>query len=53
MLGVPDVIVGTTWVGYESSRPFLESPRVKLNILELEERKQLLVDPNAPLSEPS
>jgi cytosine deaminase len=53
MLGVPEVIVGASWDGYESSRAFLESHGVKIKILELEECKQLLMDPNAPLSDPS
>lgn len=51
MLGVPELIVGASWEGYETSRAFLESHGVKINILELEECKQLLVDPNAPLSD--
>ena len=53
MLGVPQVIVGASWEGYETSRAFLESHGVKLRILELEECKQLLIDPNAPLSDSS
>lgn len=53
MLGVPELVVGATWEGYETSRAFLESHGVKIKILELEECKQLLVDPNAPLSDPS
>jgi tRNA(Arg) A34 adenosine deaminase TadA len=48
MLGVPELIVGASWAGYETSRAFLESHGVKMNILGLEECKQLLVDPNAP-----
>ena len=52
MLGVPEVIVGATWEGYETSRVFLESHGVKLTILELEECKQLLLmDPNVPRSD--
>jgi tRNA(Arg) A34 adenosine deaminase TadA len=50
MLGVPELIVGASWEGYETSRAFLESHEVKIKILELEECKQLLVDPNAPPS---
>ena len=42
MLGVPEVIVGASWEGYETSRAFLESHGVKLTILELDECKQLL-----------
>ena len=54
MLGIPEVIVGASWEGYETSRVFLESRGVKLSILELEECKQLLfMDPNVPLSDPS
>lgn len=52
MLGVPELIVGATWEGYERSREFLESHSVRIKILELEECKQLLTDPNAPLSDP-
>jgi cytosine/creatinine deaminase len=51
-LGVPEVIVGATWEGYESSRALLESHGVKLTILELDECKQLLVEPDVPLSDP-
>lgn len=51
-LGVPEVIVGATWDGYESSRALLESHGVKLTILELDECKQLLVEPDVPLSDP-
>jgi len=42
MLGVPEVIVGASWEGYEPSRAFLESHGVKITILELDECKQLL-----------
>ena len=42
MLGVPEVIVGASWKGYETSRAFLESHGVKITILELDECKQLL-----------
>ncbi len=52
MLGVPEVIVGASWEGYESSRAFLESHGVRLTVLELEECKQLLISPDAPLSDP-
>ena len=50
MLGVAELVVGATWDGYETSRAFLESHGVKIKILELDECKQLLVDPDAPLS---
>ena len=53
MLSVPELVVGATWDGYKTSRAFLESHGVKIKILELEECKQLLVDPNGPLSDPS
>ena len=43
MLGVPELIVGASWQGYETSRAFLESHGVKIKILELEECKQLLL----------
>jgi tRNA(Arg) A34 adenosine deaminase TadA len=52
MLGVPEVVVGASWEGYEVSRAFLESHGVKLTILELEECKQLLISPDAPPSNP-
>lgn len=51
MLGVPELVVGATWDGYETSRAFMESHGVRMTILELEECKQLLVDPNAPPSD--
>jgi tRNA(Arg) A34 adenosine deaminase TadA len=52
MLGVPEIIVGASWAGYETSRAFLESHGVKITILELEECQQLLVDPHAPPPNP-
>jgi cytosine/creatinine deaminase len=42
MLGIPRIIVGATWEGYEVSRTFLESHGVKLDILELDECRDLL-----------
>ena len=42
MLGIPEIIVGASWEGYESSRAFMESNGVKITILELEECKELL-----------
>ncbi|HSL46845.1 MAG TPA: nucleoside deaminase [Anaerolineales bacterium] len=52
MLGVPEIIVGASWEGYETSRAFLESHGVKVTVLELEECKQLLLlDPNVRLSD--
>jgi cytosine deaminase len=53
MLGVPEVIAGASWPGYETSRMFLESHGVKLTILEIEECKQLLIEPDVPFSDPS
>ena len=43
MLGVPEVIIGASWEGYEASRAFLESHGVKIKVLELEECKALLL----------
>ena len=51
MLGVPELVVGATWDGYEDSGAFLESHGVRIKILELDECKQLLVSPDAPLSD--
>lgn len=48
MLGVPEVIVGASWEGYETSRAFLESHGVRVTVLELEECKQLLISPDVP-----
>src|SRR5215210_5880103 len=42
MLGIPRIIVGASWEGYEVSRAFLESHGVALEVLELEECKDLL-----------
>lgn len=42
MLGIPKIIVGASWEGCESSRAFLEAHGVKLEILELDECKELL-----------
>ena len=42
MLGIPEVVVGASWQGYETSQAFLESHGVKITILELEECKALL-----------
>ena len=52
LLGIPELVVGASWKGYETSRAFLESNGVKITILELEECKQLLVDPDVPPSNP-
>lgn len=42
MLGIPEIIIGASWEGCESSRVFMESNGVKITVLELEECKQLL-----------
>jgi creatinine deaminase len=42
MLGIPEIVVGASWEGCESSRAFLESHGVKITVLELEECKDLL-----------
>lgn len=41
-LGVPRIIIGATWEGFDVSRRFLESHGVKLDIWELEECKALI-----------
>ena len=41
--GIPELIVGASWEGYEASRAFLESHGVKITLLELEECRQLLL----------
>jgi tRNA(Arg) A34 adenosine deaminase TadA len=43
MLGIPELIVGASWEGCESSRAFMESNGVKITVLELEECKELLI----------
>jgi tRNA(Arg) A34 adenosine deaminase TadA len=54
MLGVPELVVGAAWTGYETSRAFLESHGVTIKILDLEECKQLLsMDSDAPRPEAS
>lgn len=42
MLGVPKVIAGASWDGYEVSRDFLKSHGVELEVLELDECKDLV-----------
>ncbi|MEO8355687.1 MAG: nucleoside deaminase [Chloroflexota bacterium] len=42
MLGVPRIIVGASWEGYEASRAFLEEHGVEIELLELDECKDLL-----------
>jgi tRNA(Arg) A34 adenosine deaminase TadA len=41
-LGIPEVVAGASWEGYEASRAFLESHGVKVKVLELEEAKTLV-----------
>jgi cytosine/creatinine deaminase len=40
--GVPEIIAGASWEGYEVSRSFMESHGVKISVLELEECRDLL-----------
>ena len=40
--GVPEIIAGASWDGYEVSRAFMESHGVKITVLELEECRKLL-----------
>jgi tRNA(Arg) A34 adenosine deaminase TadA len=42
MLGVPKIIVGASWEGCESSRRLMEAHGVEIQVLELEECKELL-----------
>ena len=44
MLGIPEIIVGASWEGCESSRAFMEFNGVKITItvVELEECKELI-----------
>jgi cytosine deaminase len=42
-LGIPEVVAGTSWDGYELSGNFLESHGVKITVLELEECKALII----------
>lgn len=42
MLGIPKVVAGASWEGYEVSRAFLESHGVELKVLELDECKDLI-----------
>src|SRR6185503_12960053 len=42
MLGIPELIIGASWEGCESSRAFMGSNGVKITVLELEECKELL-----------
>ena len=42
MLGIPEIVVGASWEGCESSQAFMESHGVKITVLELEECKELL-----------
>ena len=42
MLGIPEIVVGASWEGCESSQAVIESHGVKITVLELEECKELL-----------
>jgi len=42
MLGIPEIVVGASWEGCESSRAFMESNGVRIKVLELEECRELL-----------
>lgn len=42
MLGIPELIVGASWEGCETSQAFMESNGVKITVLELEECKALI-----------
>lgn len=42
LLGVPKIIAGASWEGYEGSRAFLESHGVEIEVLELDECKDLI-----------
>jgi len=42
MLGIPEIVVGASWEGCESSQAFMESHGVKITVLELEECKELI-----------
>jgi tRNA(Arg) A34 adenosine deaminase TadA len=41
-LGIPQLVAGASWAGYELPRDFLESHGVKITVLELEEAKALV-----------
>jgi tRNA(Arg) A34 adenosine deaminase TadA len=42
MLGIPELIVGASWEGCESSWAFMEANGVKITVLKLEECKELI-----------
>src|SRR5215208_2767006 len=42
MLGIPEIIVGASWEGCESSRALMQMHGVEIQVLELEECKALL-----------
>jgi len=42
MLAIPELMVGASWEGCESSRAFMESRGVKIKVLELQECKDLI-----------
>jgi tRNA(Arg) A34 adenosine deaminase TadA len=41
-LGIPKLVAGASWEGYELSRDFLELHGVQITLLELEEAKALV-----------
>ena len=41
-LGIPEIVAGASWEGYEISRSFLESHGVRVRVLELEEARALV-----------
>ena len=41
-LGIPKVVVGATWPGYETSHEFMQSQGIEVVILELEACQELL-----------
>lgn len=42
MLGIPKIVVGASWEGCESSRALMEAHGVEIEVLELEECRDLL-----------
>lgn len=42
MLGIPKIVVGASWEGCESSRALMEAHGVEIDVLELEECRDLL-----------
>ena len=40
--GIPELVIGASWEGCETSRAFMEAHGVKITVLEMEECKELL-----------